>query len=126
MNAGGLFWEGPLKLWASHHYYHLLHYIRARIDAKFPMEGIKYIHDGPAHGLDAVEMQSPYNGSSGMLATWAGLKRGYPSIVLVGVELSDNAYGHFRLAWQEFATTEEAKRVKSVAGWTAYLLGRPN
>ena len=143
VNAGALFWERKLDLWVSYHYEHMVKLIFARWMMKLPTEDITYVFDVPVNGLDAVIMTCPFNGSSGMLATWVGLQMRYPEIVLVGVEMNEDRqqlyrppvlgspspteqmYGHFRPAWEDFAKTPEARRVKSVAGWTADLLGRP-
>lgn len=126
VNAAGLFWVHPLKLWCSYHYEKMNQMVHWRTRANLPLDDICYVLDVPAPGLDAVIMSSPFNGSSAMLAVHAGLTMGYPRIILVGVELDDDAYGHFRIAWEDFAKTPEARRVFSVAGWTSELLGKPN
>lgn len=143
VNAGGLFWTGKLKLWCSYHYEHMKTFVFTRWAAKLPMDDITYVLDVPVDGLNAVIMTCPFNGSSGMLGMWAGLQMGYPRIVLVGIEMNaervpvyrpavlgsegqnDQRYGHFRPAWEEFSKTPEAARVRSVAGWTSELLGKP-
>lgn len=123
VNAGGLFWEGPLKLWASYHSNKMPTYAFTRLSAKFPMDGITYVFDEPSEMENYV--RAPFNGTSSMLAAWAGVLMDYPSIVLVGVELNEAPYAAYRQGWQEFARTSDAHRVKSLSGWTAELLGKP-
>lgn len=125
VNAAGLFWTKSLKLWCSYHFEMMNTLVYWRRRAYLPMEGICYILDVPAPGLDAVIMSSPFHGSSSMLAVHAGLTIGYPQIILVGVEIPEEAYGHFRPGWEDFAKTPEARRVTSISGWTAELLGKP-
>lgn len=125
VNAGGLFWEGPLKIWASYHYEYIKTFVATRLRANFPMEGIKYVLDVPADGLDAVIMQAPFNGTSSMLATWAGVQMDYPRIVLVGVEMGHH-YAVYRQGWMEFLRTPDAKRVRTLSGgWISTVFERP-
>ena len=125
VNAGGLFWEGPLKLWVSYHPTALINFSFTRLRANFPMGGVGYVSDAPADGLEVFLMQTPFDGTSSMLATWAGVRMGYPSIVLIGVEINDGPYAVYRQGWAEFLQTPDAKRVRSLSGWTSTVFGKP-
>jgi hypothetical protein len=80
------------------------------------------------------------HGTSAMFATLAGLAMGYEKIVLAGCPLDTNGHFYFKptgpetlgplwlgvdfAAWMDFSMNGNADRVRSMSGYTGYILGR--
>ena len=80
------------------------------------------------------------HGSSAFFATLASLHMGYEKIVLAGCPLDSKGHYYFQdktketlgpiwlgfdfMTWLDFSKTEEAKKVKSLSGYTAIILGK--
>ena len=80
------------------------------------------------------------HGSSALFATLCGIELGYGKVVLAGCPLDMNGHFYFKeksqetlgpvwlgvdfMAWIDFAGQDEAKRVRSMSGYTAKILGK--
>lgn len=67
-------------------------------------------------------------GTSGLLGVLVALGLGYTRVILAGIPLlNDDGSKRFDrktyAVWEDFARTEDAKRVRSLSGWTRHLLG---
>lgn len=98
---------------------------------------------GPCDGYDidwddGVKFDEPWLGSSALFAVFAGLALGYAKCVLAGCPLDSE--GHWFAApeergpewskddlkaWSDFALMPESERVRSLSGYTAQILGKP-
>uniref|UniRef100_A0A6M3KIV2 Uncharacterized protein n=1 Tax=viral metagenome TaxID=1070528 RepID=A0A6M3KIV2_9ZZZZ len=77
-----------------------------------------------------------WHGSSALFAAYICLTLGYKKIVLAGCPLDSNGHWYFPAnqlgprwtgesyqAWLDFAREPEAKKVKSLSGYTAQIVG---
>lgn len=108
-------------------------------DVDWDLEGRDY------HYEEITGERGRMHGSSAMFATMAALAMGYQKIILAGCPLDTE--GHYMweqkvegkytperlgplwmgldyMAWLDFAETEEAKKVKSMSGYTAKMVGK--
>jgi hypothetical protein len=94
-------------------------------------------HDGTR--VDRVEAAIPGTGSSGLFAVRIALARlGCERVVLAGVPIDNSPHFYdgglrsgpgfvpYRPEWRAAAEEEFGGRVRSLSGWTAELLGRPD
>ena len=109
---------------------------------------------GPVDGFDVDwDVQQPdynyerithergrFHGSSALFATLAAIEMGYRRIVLAGCPLDTEGHWYFEpmdadtlgplwlgidyMAWLDFAKLETAKRVRSMSGYTADIIGK--
>ena len=78
-----------------------------------------------------------WNGSTALFGVYISLAMGYQKIILAGCPLDSRGHWFFPedvgplwtresyVAWFEFAMTEEVKKVKSMSGYTAVIVGKP-
>ena len=83
-----------------------------------------------------------WHGSSSLFCAYIGLAMGYEKILLAGCPLDNNGHWYFEGlpkglntgpawnnqsydAWREFAQLPESKKVRSLSGFTAEILGKP-
>lgn len=91
---------------------------------------------------DITHQHGRLHGSSAMFATLAGLAMGYQKIILAGCPMDQEGHWYFDpkgpdtlgpmwigvdfMAWIDFAREPEAFIVRSMSGYTAKLLGKPD
>lgn len=105
--------------------------IRHSLGEPYPWFDVEWeVVDNPF--WDAEEVL--WHGSSALFAVHCCLALGYESITLAGCPLDSNGHwydptpgprwtGESFQAWLEFARTDEARKVKSLSGYTKQILG---
>ena len=121
--------DGPDSKWWVEH-------LPLKNDGKMPIKHT--LGDCEGYDIDwddGMPPGAPWYGSTALFAVQACLALGYEKVILAGCPLDSN--GHFYFpddkgpewrpedyrAWEEFAKTEEAKKVKSLSGFTKAVLG---
>lgn len=117
------------KWWAEH--------LPMRNNGKLPIRHTL----GPCDGFDVnwddgQEDGALWHGTSALFATLVALSLGYEKIVLAGCPMDKNGHWYFGdedngpnwneedyQIWREFALTEQAKKVRSLSGFTKEVLG---
>lgn len=136
-NHAGRDREGPVDHWCSFHVELLPMWIAARRAAGRPDAGQLWgCHKRAApEGLE-LRYAANWGGSSGLLAVTVALELGATHVVLAGVPLTREGEhydkpglwrdaGNYRGRWIHRATDMDG-RVRSMSGWTAELLGKPD
>lgn len=138
-NDAGAHYTGEVHHWVSLHFEKMPIWAKERAERGLPPAQHYFYHES---ATERGGLPLPYDrlvdagGSSGLFAVQAGLTLGLTRIVLCGVPM-DAEDGHFfdHKRW-EFASryqqgwtrrkAEIAPFVRSMSGWTARLLGRPD
>lgn len=91
------------------------------------------------HYAEITNEKGRIHGSSAMFAALAGLAMGYKKIVLAGCPLDTGGHWYFEptpetlgpiwlgvdfAAWMDFSLNGSADRVRSMSGYTGYILGK--
>ena len=138
VNHAGRDWPGELPHWASFHCELFPRWIPERQAAGRTPAGELWTgeHRGQPPGL-SLKRAPNWGGSSGLLAVSVALKLRAERVVCCGIPL-DHEQGHFdkpEVKWRDATNyrrgwvshqVEMADRVRSMSGWTAGLLGRPD
>lgn len=139
-NDIGARWAGLLAVWATLHPEKMAGWRAERAGRGFP-EAIEHV--GHEMGNPGIDRAANYlwpgmnaSGSSGLFAVKVALEAGFDRIILAGVPMQAAGAHFFNPAeWAEVGSFTEAwrialpriqGRVKSMSGWTAELLGRPD
>ncbi|WP_434619204.1 hypothetical protein [Azospirillum sp. B2RO_4] len=140
VNRAGAFYPGRLDHWATLHPDRLGAFVDERRTRGLPFEGQTWSLDA-ADGvrIDRVVTDLELSGSSGLFAVRIALHRlGHKRVVLAGVPIDNGRHFYdgarrsgpgfvgYRLEWRRAARGEFDGRVRSLSGWTADLLGRPD
>ena len=93
----------------------------------------------PDYQYEAITGQKGrFHGSSALFAALAGIEMGYDKVVLAGCPLDDEGHwyfddtkgplwlGHDFMAWVDFSKEPSAKKVRSLSGFTAKIIGDAN
>lgn len=140
VNRAGAFYPGRLDHWVSLHPEQFDGFIDERRTRGPLFDGLTWSLDA-ADGvrIDRVVTDLELSGSSGLFAVRIALHRlGHDRVVLAGMPMDDSPHFYdagrrsgpsfvpYRLEWRRVARDEFAGRVRSLSGWTADLLGRPD
>lgn len=139
-NDAGAAYTGEVHYWATLHYEKLQEWQKLRKERGLPPAHHLWVHDEarlPRGQPDNFEGRLPdLGGSSGLFACQVGRALGLERIVLCGVPMDEDQChffdhkkweyaGRYRQAWTRHKA-EFAPYVRSMSGWTAEILGKPN
>jgi hypothetical protein len=139
INDVGTLWSGPIDIWCSLHPDKMAGWREARARAGYPAAS-RHIGHVAAPGVDEGREYrfagQPSSGSSGLFAVKIAIDDGCERIVLAGVPMSPELGHHndgkpwdecnvYLPAW-EWAMPIMRDKVRSMSGWTAEKLGRPD
>ena len=139
-NDVGIVWPGVMDAWVSLHGYNLRAWANRRQSKGLPPHAALYGHaEAPAvtHVTPYKFPGQDHSGSSGLFALKVALiDLGFDRAVLCGIPMSPEGNhffdprawegaGHHQIAWLE-CQSQIKDRVRSMSGWTANLLGRPD
>lgn len=133
-------WQGALRHAVTLHPEYLPGWLQYRRGHNYGSGGHVHTHSHK-HAPEVENVWPFYNGggSSGLYACYAAIAMGYSSIVLAGMPMDDSGHyfdppaarhGHLgrrpdHLVWEEARDRIFKGRVRSLSGWTAQALGRP-
>lgn len=139
INDIGARWSDPIDIWCSLHPDKLAGWRADRARAGYPPASRHIAHQA-GEGIEGLEYRfpgQPSSGSSGLFAVNIAMDEGCDRIVLAGVPMTAEA-GHvadgrlfakecsvYLPAWQ-WALPILRGKVKSISGWTADNLGKPD
>ncbi len=144
-NVAGVDYPGHIDHWATYHQEKMDRWVEQRRQAKFkPALFYWTIHRHLQSPISQMPFHhvEPWGGSSGMIGAQVGMKC-CDKVILCGVpmEVQKHYHNHYvnagnkKTAWTEAAAHRHAwvthqdrlrGKVRSMGGWTADLLGRPD
>lgn len=140
VNRAGASYPGRLDHWVSLHPEQLGGFMAARAEIGGNIDCTTWCQRGdPTTRVDVVPQAMECSGSSGLYAVRIalGVLRA-ARVVLAGMPIDNSphfydgerligpAFVPYRPEWRRAAQEEFADRVRSLSGWTAELLGRPD
>lgn len=141
VNRSGAFHPGRIDHWVSLHPDQLAGFMAERTVRGLPFDGLTWCQrTHPGTAVDLTPHRLDHSGSSGLFAVRIALDvLKARRVVLAGMPMDDSPHFYdpagrrsgpsfvcYRPVWRAAASNEFSGRVRSLSGWTANLLGRPD